>query len=91
MRLQEREFTPYELAGMTNDKIFPEKWKEIIDKTLLKNKVAYEITQVAMTDQIKCGKCKKNKISYYELQTRSADEPITTFYSCLLCGYRWKY
>jgi transcription elongation factor S-II len=26
-----------------------------------------------------CGKCKKNKTTYYQLQTRGADEPMTTF------------
>lgn len=90
-RLKEREFLPHELPAMSSVQVFPEAWKTIIDREMLKKKVAYEVTQVAMTDQIKCGKCKKNKISYYELQTRSADEPITTFYSCLVCGNKWKH
>jgi len=30
------------------------------------------------------------KTAYYQMQTRSADEPMTTFHSCLLCGNRWK-
>lgn len=90
-RLKDKEFAPHVLPEMSNDKVYPEAWKEIIDRATMKNKLAYEISQVAMTDMIKCGKCKKNKISYYELQTRSADEPITTFYSCLLCGHRWKH
>ena len=34
--------------------------------------------------------CGKNKCTYYELQTRSADEPMTTFVSCLNCGNHWK-
>jgi transcription elongation factor S-II len=38
----------------------------------------------------KCGKCKKSKTTYYELQTRSADEPMTAFITCLNCGKRWK-
>lgn len=38
----------------------------------------------------KCGKCKKNKTTYYEMQTRSADEPMTAFITCLNCGNRWK-
>lgn len=37
-----------------------------------------------------CGKCKSKKTTYYQLQTRSADEPMTTFVSCLNCGKRWK-
>jgi DNA-directed RNA polymerase subunit M/transcription elongation factor TFIIS len=27
---------------------------------------------------------------YYELQTRSCDEPMTCFITCLDCGNRWK-
>ena len=37
-----------------------------------------------------CGKCKSQKTTYYELQTRSADEPMTAFITCLDCGKRWK-
>lgn len=89
-RLNEKEFPPHELAFMSCDRLFPEAWNEIITKEMLRTKSAYESSQVSMTDQMRCGKCKKNKISYYELQTRSADEPLTTFYNCLLCGHRWK-
>jgi len=38
----------------------------------------------------KCGKCKSKKTSYYQMQTRSADEPMTTFITCMNCGNRWK-
>lgn len=37
-----------------------------------------------------CGKCKSMKTTYYEMQTRSADEPMTAFITCLDCGKRWK-
>jgi transcription elongation factor S-II len=38
----------------------------------------------------KCGRCKSMKTTYYQLQTRSADEPMTTFVSCLNCDRNWK-
>lgn len=38
----------------------------------------------------KCGKCKSKKTTYYQLQTRSADEPMTTYVTCVSCGQRWK-
>ena len=38
----------------------------------------------------KCGKCKSTKTTYYQMQTRSADEPMTTYVTCLECGNRWK-
>jgi transcription elongation factor S-II len=37
-----------------------------------------------------CGRCKSRKTTYYEMQTRSADEPMTAFITCLDCGKKWK-
>ncbi|KAJ1982730.1 transcription elongation factor TFIIS [Dimargaris verticillata] len=45
---------------------------------------------VAETDQFKCGRCKSRKCTYYQMQTRSADEPMTTFVTCTNCENRWK-
>ncbi|KXS11900.1 transcription elongation factor [Gonapodya prolifera JEL478] len=39
----------------------------------------------AETDQFKCGKCGYRKTKYFQKQTRSADEPMTTFVTCLHC------
>jgi DNA-directed RNA polymerase subunit M/transcription elongation factor TFIIS len=39
----------------------------------------------------KCGKCKTKKTSYYQMQTRSADEPMTTYVTCKNCGNCWKF
>ena len=44
-----------------------------------------------------CSKCRHNKAkntrktTYYQMQTRSADEPMTTFVTCHECGNRWKF
>jgi transcription elongation factor S-II len=35
-----------------------------------------------MTDMFRCGKCGERKCTYYQKQTRSADEPMTTFVNC---------
>ncbi|KAL9672633.1 hypothetical protein QQ045_028885 [Rhodiola kirilowii] len=43
------------------------------------------------TDQFKCGKCGQRKTTYFQLQTRSADEPMTTFVTCVNCDNRWKF
>jgi len=89
-KLKSRQILPNKLPYMSCEDMFPEKWVDIKEKQKLKFKAAYEIKQVSMTDTIKCGKCKNNKISYYELQTRSGDEAITQFYNCIICGHKWK-
>lgn len=45
----------------------------------------------AITDRFTCGRCKQKKVSYFQMQTRSADEPLTTFCTCENCGKRWKF
>jgi DNA-directed RNA polymerase subunit M/transcription elongation factor TFIIS len=89
-RLHEKEMMPHEISSMKREQLYPERWQAIMDRALVLLKNAYEPRMIAMTDQYTCGKCKKKKITYYELQTRSADEPTTHFFTCLNCGHRWK-
>lgn len=56
----------------------------------LRNARTAQDTQ-AETDQFKCGRCHQRKCKYYQLQTRSADEPMTTFVTCINCNNRWKF
>lgn len=45
----------------------------------------------ASTNEFTCSRCKKKETTYYQLQTRSADEPMTTFVTCVNCNKRWKF
>lgn len=49
------------------------------------------VTGGSKTNLLTCGKCKKRDVTYNQMQTRSADEPMTTFCFCNLCGHRWKF
>lgn len=40
--------------------------------------------------QFRCRKCNGNKTTNYQMQTRSADEPMTVFITCLKCGHKWR-
>ena len=44
----------------------------------------------ASTDTFTCRICKSKECTYYQMQTRSADEPMTTFVTCINCNNRWK-
>ncbi|XP_042654471.1 DNA-directed RNA polymerase III subunit RPC10 [Tyto alba] len=39
-----------------------------------------------------CPKCEHPRAYFMQIQTRSADEPMTTFYKCCnaQCGHRWR-
>ena len=78
------------LAFMTHQEMQPEKWDALIQAKIKKDKSKYDTQQEAMTDTFKCRKCHSNKCSYYQMQTRSADEPMTTFVTCIECANRWK-
>jgi len=68
-------------VGVTERKIREK--ETIMELTKAKNDAAYE-------GILTCPKCKSKKTSYYQMQTRSADEPATNFCSCL-CGHRWRF
>ena len=78
------------IAFMSYQELFPEHSKQFLDEKFKREKLMYEDTQESMTDQFKCGRCKQRKCTYYELQTRSADEGMTIFITCLNCGWRWR-
>ena len=89
-KILNNEIKPDELCNMSIYDIYPEKWSFLIDKKSKQDKIKYEYKPEAMTDQFKCRKCNSRSCSYYEVQTRSADEPMTQFISCLDCGSRWR-
>ncbi|QIW96389.1 hypothetical protein AMS68_001907 [Peltaster fructicola] len=47
--------------------------------------------QRAISTTMQCGKCKAKKVAYTQAQTRSADEPMTTFCECMNCDNKWKF
>ncbi|KAK3187617.1 transcription elongation factor TFIIS [Lecanicillium sp. MT-2017a] len=65
--------------------------KEIeLEKENMK-KAQVPMEEKSISDSLECGKCKKKRVSYTQAQTRSADEPMTTFCECMNCGNRWKF
>ncbi|XP_030746736.1 transcription elongation factor S-II [Sitophilus oryzae] len=81
------------LATMSAEEMANDDMKQLRDKF---NKEAINDAQLATaqgtkTDMLKCGKCKKRNCTYNQLQTRSSDEPMTTFVLCNECGNRWKF
>jgi len=88
--LQQGEIAPQTLPFMTHQEFAPEKWKDMLDQKMKRDVAKYDRKVEASTDMFTCKKCHSKKCTYYELQTRSADEPATIFVTCLDCGKHWK-
>lgn len=89
-RLETGEFKAHEIGGLTHQEFAPERWERLIYEKNMKDKNKYSPTSQGNTDVFTCRKCKSNKCNYFQLQTRSADEPMTTYVTCVDCGNRWK-
>lgn len=94
-KIKTKKIRAHEIAFMTHQEMIPEKWDELIRIKEERDSHKYEPTLEAATDNFTCYRCLANKkeatkCTYYQLQTRSADEPMTTFVTCLNCAARWK-
>jgi len=88
--IMDKKIKAHEVAFMSHQDMQPSKWQDLLELKKIRDENKYEPKLEASTDDFKCWKCKSKKCTYYQLQTRSADEPMTTFVSCLDCGNRWK-
>lgn len=76
--------TPYEMD--------PARWAPVFERAAykaLRKQLTVDV-ESAPDGAFQCRKCKSWKTTFYELQTRSADEPMTCFCQCVACGNRWK-
>jgi transcription elongation factor S-II len=89
-QLESGDILAQQIAFMTHQELQPNKWSKLIDAKIKRDKNKFENHVEASTDTFTCRKCKSNKCSYYALQTRSADEPMTIYVTCLSCDNRWK-
>jgi len=89
-RILDKEFTLEELVLKNSYELFPEQWKELSDRQIMREQKLLEGNKGMATNQFKCHGCGKRESTYYEMQTRSADEPMTIFITCLNCGKRWR-
>ena len=86
---------PARLAGMTTDELRPDVVKQRIGaaKKKAEDEAQLATLSAAISHDIQCPKCKQYEVQYTQAQTRSADEPMTTFCFCIVkgCGHRWKF
>ncbi|XP_042016787.1 transcription elongation factor TFIIS-like [Salvia splendens] len=87
------EFSPPEILELTPEQMASDarqvQNEEIKQKALFNSERA--AAPKASTNEFRCGRCKKKECTYYQMQTRSADEPMTTFVTCVNCNNHWKF
>lgn len=79
-----------DIGCLTHKDIWPELWSM---PTMQPGHRVQVLCQGVLDDYpslIQCHSCRQYKVTYYEMQTRSADEPMTCFCTCLNCGKKWK-
>ena len=79
---------PSYVAFLSPQQVHPEKWAYLIKK---KEYIEQRENNIAYSDAYKCKKCGESKCKITQAQTRSADEPMTTFVVCLVCHNTFKF
>jgi len=88
-RYSANELTIDEIVRQNYLELCPERWQQMVDRQAKREQIQLEGDFSRATDKWICHGCKQRKCTYYELQTRSADEPMTIFIHCLNCNKRW--
>lgn len=83
---QDIEKLPY----LTPQELYPELWEKLKEKQKATDEFLYLKKPEAATDEYKCSRCKQRRCIYTELQTRSIDEPMTKYITCLECNHKWQ-
>uniref|UniRef100_A0A0N5ASY5 Transcription elongation factor n=1 Tax=Syphacia muris TaxID=451379 RepID=A0A0N5ASY5_9BILA len=84
---------PERFATMTSEDMASNEMRSMREKFTKDaiNEHQMAVQEGTPSDMFKCGKCGKKNCTYNQMQTRSADEPMTTFVFCRECGNRWKF
>ena len=90
-RLLQKEFDVAEIGFLTPQDIHKDHWQKYLDRQVANDQFLYSRTAGTQTTEYKCGRCKERNCTYYQLQVRCCDEPMTTFINCLNCGHKWSF
>jgi transcription elongation factor S-II len=90
-RLLNKDFDIDTIAFLSPQDINKEHWKKYLDRQVANDEFFYSRTVGTHTTEFKCGRCKERNCTYYQLQVRCSDEPMTTFVECLNCHNKWSF
>lgn len=95
-RIKSGEVSSKTIADATPDVLWPDGKYDVVKKEQDTLQMKYDFYADRLREEdfvgsIPCPKCKSQKTTYYQIQTRSADEPMTSHCTCFNCGKRWKF
>ncbi|KAI2786587.1 hypothetical protein POX_g08974 [Penicillium oxalicum] len=86
------EVSPEDFVRLSSDELRSAEQREADAriKKLNMDKAMVGQPERSISTSLQCGKCGQRKVTYTEAQTRSADEPMTLFCTCVNCGKSWR-
>ncbi len=90
-KLSNNEIDIDNIAFLLPQDINKDHWQPYIDRQNAADEFMNNRSIGIKTDEYKCSRCKSRDCTYYQLQVRCADEPMTTFINCQNCGNRWHF
>lgn len=87
-RIVNGDILPSNVADMKPHEMCPERWQDVIQMTTKLAEIS-EQSGGRTTDSYTCARCNRNKCTYFDMQSRSMDEPMTRYFRCCHCGHQW--
>lgn len=82
MKICDKQIDLDRIGYLNPHELYEERWEEILYRRKL---IDDKLKNISTTDVFKCPKCKQRRCTVQQMQTRSCDEPMTTFVICLEC------
>jgi DNA-directed RNA polymerase subunit M/transcription elongation factor TFIIS len=78
----------YKLAFLTPEELNPDKYETLLKKIEINE---WKKKEIKSSSAFKCSKCKMKRCSVSQKQILAGDEPLTTFVTCLECGFSFSF
>uniref|UniRef100_A0A6C0C796 TFIIS-type domain-containing protein n=1 Tax=viral metagenome TaxID=1070528 RepID=A0A6C0C796_9ZZZZ len=85
--IKEGKYNGYNLAFLQPEEFDPDSWSKILKR---KQTTEEKMKNLPTITWKPCKNCKCTQYFFSQMQTRSADEPMTRYYDCKECNQRYK-
>ena len=85
--IRQKKYNAYNIAFLSPEELNEDQWMKILVRRANTEEKLNNLPAISWKP---CDTCKTNEYFFYQLQTRSADEPMTTFYTCKKCRKEYR-